>query len=75
MEKKKDEYYLFKTIKHKSATINIYRPILTEEERKKREKEIMEGIARVFRNMDARKAQEVLEAFEALEAQATLEDK
>ena len=47
--KKKDEYYLFKTVTHGNVTINTYRPILTEQERKKREKEIMEALARVLR--------------------------
>ena len=52
---KKDEYYLFKTVKHGNATINIYRPILTEQERKKREKQIMESIVRIYRNIEEQK--------------------
>lgn len=45
---KQDETYLFKTIKHGETTINIYRPILTDEERKRREKDIMHSIARIL---------------------------
>lgn len=47
-QKKQDETYLFKTIKHGETTINIYRPILTDEERKKREKDIMQSIGRIM---------------------------
>lgn len=46
--KKQDETYLFKTIKNGNVTINIHRPILTEEERKRREKQIMESIGRIM---------------------------
>ena len=46
--KKQDEVYLFKTIKQGETTINIYRPILTDEERKRREKQIMQSIGRIL---------------------------
>ena len=46
--KKQDEHYLAKTIKHGNVTINIYRPILTDEERKRREKQIMQSIGRIM---------------------------
>lgn len=52
MKKEKDEVYLFKTIKDGNTTINIYRPILTEQERKKREKEIMGAVARILSKYD-----------------------
>ena len=47
-QKKQDETYLFKTIKHGETTINIYRPILTDEERIRREKQIMQSIGRIM---------------------------
>ena len=47
--KKDGKDYRMKTLTHGNATINIYRPILTEQERKKREKEIMETLARILR--------------------------
>ena len=45
---KQDEHYLAKTIKHGNVTINIYRPILTDEERKRREKQIVQSIGRIM---------------------------
>ena len=46
--KKEDEYYLFKTIQNDNATIHIYRPILTDDERAKREKHIISVAERIL---------------------------
>ena len=45
-----DGYYT-KTIKTKNATIEINRPILTEEERKKREASVILALTAIARNM------------------------
>ena len=50
--KKEDKYYLAKTIQHGNATIHIYRPILTDEERKKREKHIISVAERMLSKYD-----------------------
>ena len=47
-QKKQDETYLFKTIQQGNTTIRIFRPILTDEERKAREKEIMSAVGRIL---------------------------
>ena len=47
--KKEDKYYLAKTIQHGNATIHIYRPILTEEERKKREQQVIDVLTQLAR--------------------------
>ena len=44
--------YRMKTVQHGTVTINIYRPILTEQERKKREKQIMGALARILCKYD-----------------------
>lgn len=62
MKKNNDEYYLYKTIKHDNATIHVYRPILTEEERKKREKHLADVASRMLSNYYARKAREAAES-------------
>ena len=51
-KRKQDEHYLFKTVQHNNVTINIYRPILTEQEQKKREKQIMGAVARILCKYD-----------------------
>lgn len=49
IEKDGKQYYS-KTFKHDNVTITLNRPVFTPTERKKREKEIMDGLCRVFRN-------------------------
>ena len=46
--------FRMKTIQQGTVTINIYRPILTEEERKKREEQIINVISRIFRDIHKR---------------------
>ena len=45
-----DKYYLEKIIVVDGVTANIYRPILTEEERKAREEIVCQGIAEFGRS-------------------------
>lgn len=45
-----DEYKLTKTIKRKNCTVNIYRPILTEKERTKRERQVMDALSTIARH-------------------------
>ena len=45
MKKLKDEYYFEKTIKYDNATVNIYRPIIREEEHERRMKKIHDAAA------------------------------
>ena len=42
-----DEYYLFKTIKNGNITINIHRPILSKEERKRRTDRLCDTLMRL----------------------------
>ena len=44
--------YRCKLIKHGNTTIRVFRPILTDAERKKRERQIMSSITRTLRNYD-----------------------
>lgn len=50
--------YMVKTIKHGSCTIEAYRPILSDEERKKREDHIATVAGRVLSNYYIRKERE-----------------
>ena len=42
--------YYSKTMKHDNYTATILRPVLTDEERKKREKQVEVALSRFFRN-------------------------
>ena len=44
--------YRFKLITQGNITIRIYRPILTDAERKKREHQIMSSVGRILRKYD-----------------------
>lgn len=46
---KQDEYYLSNTHTYGNITVNVYRPILTEAERKKREEAVKEELGRYGR--------------------------
>ena len=50
--KKQDETYLHKTFQYGDVTVRVFRPILTDEERKKREKEIMSAVGRILNKYD-----------------------
>ena len=45
------EGYRTKTIRHGNATIEIHRPILTEEEQSRREEEVKQAMAAFLRGM------------------------
>lgn len=47
IEKDGEQYYS-KTIRHGSCTITINRPVLTPEERKKREKQMSDSLSRIL---------------------------
>ena len=47
MESKEYPGYRVKHLRYKNATIEVYRPILSDEERIKREKAMMKDIARI----------------------------
>ena len=47
-----DVYYVHKVIKTEHGTITIRRPILTEAERKKREQQVIDALARFGRAME-----------------------
>ena len=42
--------YRYKVIKYDNVTIRIFRPILTDAERKQREQQIMSALGRILRN-------------------------
>ena len=50
IEKNGKQFYS-RTIKNGNCTIVLNRPVLTPEERKKREQQIMDGIAKVFQDI------------------------
>ena len=52
MKSKQQEYYLEKTIELQNATIRIHRPVgLTEEERERRMKTIMDATANLMKSV------------------------
>lgn len=51
------EYQLTKVIQHKTGETRVYRPILPEEERKRREKNFIEAAARFLINVEREKEQ------------------
>ena len=50
IEKDGEQFYS-KTYKHGNCTIIVNRPVLTPEERKKREQQIMNAVASIYRDM------------------------
>ena len=50
--------YATKTMQYKNCTIIVNRPILSQEEQKKREDEVSEGLALVLRDYVSRKKRE-----------------
>jgi hypothetical protein len=44
--------YRCKLIKHGNITIRVFRPILTDTERQKRERQIMSSVGRILRQYD-----------------------
>lgn len=53
-----DEYVLDKVIKDDKAIVRVYRPILTEEERAKREEQVkraMQSIGRAMQNAERKR--------------------
>lgn len=44
--------YRYKMIKHGNVTIRVFRPILTDAERKSREQQIMSAVGRILRKYD-----------------------
>ena len=51
VQKDGKDYYK-KTFVYGNTTVNVYRPILTDEERKKREKQIMSTVGRILSKYD-----------------------
>lgn len=52
------EYQLTKVIQHKTGETRVYRPILPEEERKRREKNFIEAAARFLMEIETQKRKE-----------------
>lgn len=50
IEKDGEQFYS-KTYEYGSCTVVVNRPVLTPEERKKREQQIMNGVANIYRDM------------------------
>ena len=44
--------YRCKLIKHGNITIRVFRPIMTDTERQRREQQIMSSVGRILRNYD-----------------------
>ena len=44
--------YRYKLIKNGNVTIRVFRPILTDSERKRRERQIMSAVGRILRKYD-----------------------
>ena len=53
IEKDGEQFYS-KTYKYDNCTVIVNRPVLTSEERKKREQQIMNGVANIYRDMYGR---------------------
>ena len=53
------EYQLTKVIQHKNGETRVYRPILPEEERKRREKNFIEAAARFLMDIEKQKRKEL----------------
>lgn len=48
---KKDEYYFAGTFKYDNAIVNVYRPIISEEENKRRMKRIHDASAELLKEV------------------------
>ena len=44
--------YRCKLIKHGNTTIRVFRPILTDKDRQRREQQIMSAVGKILRNYD-----------------------